>query len=79
MSRQFKVGDIVDACDQFNECKASKVKRIDEPFYWVCGLPFYENELTLIRAVDEPSKTYNGQFEVGNAPSFNKMLDSLPL
>ena len=46
--------------------------------YDVGGMLFCEDELTLIRAVDEPAKTYKGQFEVGNAPSFNKILDSLP-
>ena len=83
MTRQFKVGDIVDAKDGcHNEALNAPIKRIfSKTFvfmtYDVGGMLFCEDELTLIRAVDEPAKTYKGQFEVGNAPSFNKMLDSL--
>ena len=77
MSRQFKVGDIVDAQHR-NETYTGIITSASKGVYRVGNLDYFEWHLTLIRAVDEPAKTYKGQFEVGNAPSFNKMLDSLP-
>ena len=83
MSRQFKVGDIVDGVATGNvrpDVYGKMITRINikDGHYWVGGVPYVRGELTLVRAVDELAKTYKGQFEVGNAPSFNKMLDSLP-
>ena len=83
MTRQFKVGDIVDGVATGNvrpDVSGKMITRINIKYghYWVGGVPYERGELTLISAVDETAKTYKGQFEVGNAPSFNKMLDSLP-
>ena len=66
MTRQFKVGDIVNAKDGWhNEALNAPIKRIFSNAwgfmtYDVGGMPFCEDELTLIRAVDEPAKTYKG-------------------
>ena len=81
MIRQFKVGDIVDgqcSLDASIGVTRKPILSVDGGFYKVGYYVFFLDELTLIRAVDELAKTYKGQFEVGNAPSFNKMLDSLP-
>ena len=81
MTRQFKAGDIVDGVATGNvrhDVSGKMITRINlkHGHYWAGGVPYEKGELTLIRAVDD--KTYEGQFEVGNAPSFNKMLDNLP-
>ena len=82
MNRKFKVGDIVDARDYFTgQVEKSAMVRtliLDGDGVFTGSRSYLTSELTLIRAVDETAKTYKGQFEVGNAPSFNKMLDSLP-
>ena len=82
MTRQFKVGDIVDACDCFTKQVEKSVMvrgfALQGDAVFTDGRAYLVSELTLTRAVDEPAKTYKGQFEVGNAPSLNRILGSLP-
>ena len=76
MSRKFKVGDYVEAQHR-NETYTDIITSAGKGVYRVGNFDYFEWQLTLIRAADEPAKAYKGQFEVGSAPSFNKMLDSL--
>ena len=67
MSRQFKVGDIVDAKNSRYQLTNQTINDIIGAVYFVGNGDddkiFFAHQLTLIRAVDEPAKPYKGQFE----------------